>query len=770
MNEDELKEIIGFVKFKNISILDIGGYFIPYPLQKEYLRLKLRHPIEGVKYLSPKGLPNHPYITKEVNDIAKEYSPDHSLIFTEGEKKAAKAVKEGFLAIGLPGVWSFKNSENDFLPQLEKLNLKYRKCFIAFDSDIISKHNVKQAELRLAVTLLNRGAIPLSIRFPAKQNGDKNGLDDFLVIHGKNEFQELINKPQSTFERHLTEGTPVGLIIKETGLIKSKIEQEKILKKIAEHAKIPIQTIRDEFSTRNSPKNNVEVLSEEFTKEEKILAKELLQSSDILEQMIKVTEVSGYVGEEINKKILYFSFTSRLSDNAISCIIKGASASGKSTLVQSVLNLFPKEDILQFSFITSKALVHSKLDLSHKILFIQERHGAEQADYSIRTVVSEGEISIFLPIKNDATNDFETTEKRIPAKGMVYVETTTKDQVHDENQTRVFDLYMDESEKQTELILRAEAQDVDKKKAEKDSRIWRCAQNLLIPLEVHIPYAKDLVEIFPKKKIRARRDFKRFLSLIRSHALLYQYQREIKANHIIASIEDLKVIYPLAEKVLIQSLKDISPRQEKVLKVIEDEFTDNEFSPKQLHEKLEKIISYKSVRNYLKRFESLGLVEWNGTKGAGSRYTLPSTLAQLPNSLLSWPECLSSLELESGNAHLPNHALLPNHPEKKERADEEWDNKAKSGKPDLPNSYNLEAIRINDLQDISEELGNEASPVQEDKRVDIHNLKPAPFISPEGDLVVPFNADSEYQWWKGGKKIKEITEKLRIKMDGNIKI
>ena len=766
-NENELKEIIGFTTFRNTSIVDVGGYFIPYPLQEGYFRLKLKYPIDGVKYLSPKGSNNYPYITKEVNDIAKEYNPDHSLIFTEGEKKAVKAIKEGFLAIGLPGVWSFKNSENDFFPQLENLNLKYRKCYIAFDSDIIGKHSVRHAELRLAVNLLNRGAIPLSIRFPAKQNGEKNGLDDFLVASGKDEFQKLMDKSLGTFEQQVIEGTPIELMIQEIRLIKSKIEQEKILKKAAEHIKIPIQTIRDEFSIKNIPENNAEIKSEEFTQEEKILANELLHSTDILEQMINITEVSGYVGEEINKKILYFSFTSRLSDQAISCIIKGASASGKSTLVQSVLNLFPKEDILQFSFITSKALVHSKLDLSHKILFIQERHGAEQADYSIRTVVSEGEISIFLPIKNETTNDFETTEKRIPATGMVYVETTTKDQVHDENQTRVFDLYMDESEKQTERILRAEAQDIDKKKAEKDARIWRCAQKLLKPLEVHIPYAKDLVEIFPKKKIRARRDFKRFLSLIRSYALLYQYQREIKDDHIIASIEDLKVIFPLAEKVLIQSLKDISPRQEQVLKVIEDEFTDIEFSPKQLHEKLGENISYKTVRNYLKRFESLGLVEWNGKKGAGSGYTFSSALALLPNSPFSQSKSLFLLELQSGNTNLPNHTQLPNDTQKNEETGSELGNGAKDGKSNLPNSFDTEASIINSLQDKSEELGNKASNVEEEGREDADNLKLTPFISQDGDLIVPFNTDAEYQWWKGGKKLKEIAEKADDKRENN---
>ena len=142
-SEEQLKKILGFSTIGNQSILAVGGYFIPYPLQEGFCRIKLRNPIGDAKYLSPKGSHNYPYITKEVYDAAKDYNPEIPIIFTEGEKKTAKAVKEGFKAIGFAGVWCFKNSDDDFLPQLDNLNLKYRKCFIAFDSDIVNKHNVK---------------------------------------------------------------------------------------------------------------------------------------------------------------------------------------------------------------------------------------------------------------------------------------------------------------------------------------------------------------------------------------------------------------------------------------------------------------------------------------------------------------------------------------------------------------------------------------------------------------------------------------------------
>lgn len=763
-SEKQLKEILSFSTIGNQSIFVIGGYFIPYPLQEEYYRLKLRYPIGDAKYLSPKGTPNYPYITKEVYDNVQEYNPDTPIILTEGEKKAAKAIKEGFMAIGLAGVWCFKNKDNDFLPQLENLSLYYRKCFIAFDSDIIGKHSVRHAELRLAVNLINRGATPISARFPLQENGEKIGLDDYLVLYGKYELQKLMHDAIGTFEVHLREGTSIKLILEEAGLIESEFEREKIIKMISNHTKIPIKTIRKSVHPKVKPEEKDETNSEEFTEEEKKEAKKILKDPKILERMLQTVESSGYVGEEINKTMLFLSFISRMSDNSISCIIKGASASGKSTLVQSVLQLFPKEDQLMFSMITPKALVHSKVDFSHKILFIQERHGSEQSDYSIRTVISEGEISISIPIKNEATNDFETIEKRVFAKGMVYVETTTKDQVHDENQTRVFDLYMDESEKQTELILLAEAQGIDKNSIEKEARIWRCAMQLLSPYEVYIPYAKELAKIFPKNKLRVRRDFKRFLALIKAHALLYQHQRKIQGNQMIATKEDLMAVLPLADKVLIQSLKDISPGQETVLKIIQDEFPECEFSSHQLSEKV-KDISYTTVKNYLRRFESLGLVEWNGKKGAESRYCLSDSIVSLSDTFFSLSEGLSDKDFQSDKPDLSDVVPLSSDASIDEENGNGLDHKTERDIFDLSHQM---ASKTNDNNGFSETsclLDIKTGDIRSDKRGNDSDTKAEPFITPEGDLSIPFDSDPKYHYWKNGRSVESIREEISSKQN-----
>ncbi len=196
-SEEQLYEHLGFSKLGDIGLLGVGGYFIEYPNDPKYKRLKLRKPIEDCKYLSPsktKGFGNKPYIPISVLEICKDYKPDKPIIFTEGEKKTACAVKHGIPTIGLSGVWNFKDSENDLLPELHKLNFKHRKCFICFDSDITSKINVKRAELRLAVELYNCDAIPLCVRLPNEPNGDKNGLDDYLVRYGSESFLNLLGE------------------------------------------------------------------------------------------------------------------------------------------------------------------------------------------------------------------------------------------------------------------------------------------------------------------------------------------------------------------------------------------------------------------------------------------------------------------------------------------------------------------------------------------------------------------------------------------------
>jgi len=67
-------------------------------------------------------------------------------------------------------------------------------------------------------------------------------------------------------------------------------------------------------------------------------------------------------------------------------------------------------------------------------------------------------------------------------------------------------------------------------KVEKQNRTFQAMQTLLNPYDVYVPYDEYLAMNFPINLVRVRRDFTRFLILIKTICLLYQYQREKNKN------------------------------------------------------------------------------------------------------------------------------------------------------------------------------------------------------------------------------------------------
>lgn len=150
-------------------------------------------PKDFPKYLQPKGSAVGAYFPRGVDwpTVLADYTTPISI--TEGELKSAKACKDGFITIGLGGVYSFMamNQGFSFLPELEKIVWARREVFIIFDSDARHNENVNNAMWRLAEELQHRGAMPKAVILPS--NGEKKvGLDDLLVAHGPDSLSQLM--------------------------------------------------------------------------------------------------------------------------------------------------------------------------------------------------------------------------------------------------------------------------------------------------------------------------------------------------------------------------------------------------------------------------------------------------------------------------------------------------------------------------------------------------------------------------------------------------
>jgi hypothetical protein len=239
----------------NVSSGIREGYVIPYfdinGQPTAFYRLKLLN--HDPKYKQPKGTLNHVYYPKTflstLNKLRRDLNGYKApfVIITEGEKKAASAVKHGFPAIGLGGVDSWRNramlisreakittsGDNYYrIPiadrqEIEDLAEGFKdlieivvanriNVIICYDSDTVNTSNepiwkpeVQRAAATLAFELRHQGLPSACIRqlILPSVGTRKTGLDDYLNAQsgGPQRLQSLIERTlelRNVFPRH----------------------------------------------------------------------------------------------------------------------------------------------------------------------------------------------------------------------------------------------------------------------------------------------------------------------------------------------------------------------------------------------------------------------------------------------------------------------------------------------------------------------------------------------------------------------------------------
>ncbi|MCP4108557.1 MAG: toprim domain-containing protein, partial [Desulfobacteraceae bacterium] len=121
-----------------------------------------------------------------------------------------------------------------------------------------------------------------------------------------------------------------------------------------------------------------------LTEDEKELGMEFLTSADMFERIVSDTETLGYVGEEINKILIYLAASSRKLDDPISVIVMSESAAGKSYLIDTVKKLIPPEDVVSMTSLSEQALNYLPEDgLKHKFLVMGEAVHSDVVEHQI---------------------------------------------------------------------------------------------------------------------------------------------------------------------------------------------------------------------------------------------------------------------------------------------------------------------------------------------------------------------------------------------------
>lgn len=229
------------------------GYVIPYfdfqGNNAPYYRIKILDPLAGPKYRAIAGYPNHIYFPPNLQRLL-ETSQSGYIIITEGEKKAASAVRRGFPCVALSGVDNWRNRQitlpgntelkavkvgsgsvmkakipsgdsNAMVLQdsgvvavgfhdlLDYMVGRSMEAIIVFDSDKGGvKSQVQRAAAQLGYELRYRGLPIANIRqlvLPITSTQVKMGLDDYLETQGVKNFASILRtcrKKRIAFPRH----------------------------------------------------------------------------------------------------------------------------------------------------------------------------------------------------------------------------------------------------------------------------------------------------------------------------------------------------------------------------------------------------------------------------------------------------------------------------------------------------------------------------------------------------------------------------------------
>lgn len=255
---------------------------------------------------------------------------------------------------------------------------------------------------------------------------------------------------------------------------------------------------------------------------------------------------AGLVGEEALAKLLLLAVVSRHFDKIVNVAVKGPSAAGKSYTVAQVLRFVPPSAYVDLTSMSELGLVYMEDSLEHRIVVLYEAFALADdsaAAYIVRSLLSEGRLKHQTTIKQKGV----LIEKPGPT-GLIT--TTTRVALHEENETRLISVTVDDTKIQTGRVLQQQArQAAGEDTAGLDVEPWHA---LLAWLEtgehrVVVPFAPALSGLVPPIATRLRRDFPQVLALVQAHALLHRETRgQDDLGRIVAQLHDYAVVREIA--------------------------------------------------------------------------------------------------------------------------------------------------------------------------------------------------------------------------------
>lgn len=307
---------------------------------------------------------------------------------------------------------------------------------------------------------------------------------------------------------------------------------------------------------------------------------DILKQNNLLQEINKLIEQSGIVGEANSRLLLFIIASSYKTKSPLHAIVQGSSGSGKTHLISKIADLVPSEDVLRFTRITESSLYNwGEYDLVNKLLIIEDLDGLkEEALFAMRELISNQRLSSSVSIK-DKKGNIKSVKKEV--KGVFSsLSATTKGEIYEDNMSRSFLLAVDETQDQTDKIINYQnkriAGEINESQQEKAKEQLQKILRALKVEEVQNPYATQIQ--LPENVHKKRRLNEMFQSIIKQITIINQYQRRTQNNRLVTEIDDIEnAVEILFESIILKideldgSLRQFFERLKKKFKT--DDFT-----------------------------------------------------------------------------------------------------------------------------------------------------------------------------------------------------
>lgn len=315
-----------------------------------------------------------------------------------------------------------------------------------------------------------------------------------------------------------------------------------------------------------------------MTEAERQGALAVLRAPDLLTRIQADFATVGCVGEDVAMLVGFLAAISRKLPEPLAVLFCARSGAGKSNIQLRITDLVPPEDLVRHTRITGQALFYKDENaLVHKVLAIDEEEGAAEASYALRNLQSAGYLSVSATRTDPQTGKQKADDYKVNGPTAIFLTTAHPEALDYESRNRFVILTVNESREQTKAILAWQRWAdtlpgvLARKSREEVLRRHHDMQRLLDPLEVVNPFAADLQ--YPSDRLILRREQKKYLSLIKTIALLHQHQRPRRTagsgagrfEYIEVVRADVDLAAKLAQGILRRNLDELAPPSRSLL-------------------------------------------------------------------------------------------------------------------------------------------------------------------------------------------------------------